>query len=102
MKAGESRFAISRAPSGRARCRTCKGLISKGDIRIVTLASVSGWPMPRRSVTLVRHARCVTKSFADAVLKVHGTVDNVPVLGDVNTEEVVRVRDAFMATGAAT
>ena len=68
----------------------------------MTLASVSSWPMPRRSVTLVRHARCVTKSFADAVLKVHGTVDNVPVLGDVNTEEVVRVRDAFMATGAAT
>ena len=58
--------------------------------------------MPRRSVSLARHARCVTKSFADAVLKVHGTVDNVPVLGDVNTEEVVRVRDAFMATGAAT
>ena len=44
----------------------------------------------------------LTKPFADAVLKVHGAFDNVPVLGDVNTEEVVRVRDAFMATGAAT
>ena len=99
MKVGESRFAISRAPSGRARCRTCKGLISKGDIRIVTLAAVSSWPMPRRSVSLVRHTRCVTKPFADAVLKEHGAFDNVPVLGDVSPEEVACAREALMAAG---
>ena len=57
--------------------------------------------MPRRSVTLVRHARCVTKPFADAVLKVHSTVVNVPVLGDVSPEEVAWVKEAIMATGVA-
>ena len=98
MKARQSKFSISRAPSGRARCRTCKNPIGKGDLRIVALAAVSSWPMPRRSVSLARHARCVTKSFAAAVLKVHGTVDSVPVLGDVSLEEVACAREAL--TGA--
>ena len=101
MKARASRFSISRAPSSRARCRACKGLIDKGEIRIVTLASVSSWPMPRRSVKLVRHTRCVTKSFAAAVLEAHGTVENVPVLGGVSPEEVACAREALMAATAA-
>ena len=98
MKARQSKFSISRAPSGRARCRTCKDLIRKGDLRIVALAAVSSWPMPRRSVSLARHARCVTKSFAAAVLKVHGAVENVPLLGAVSPEEAACAREAL--TGA--
>ena len=54
--------------------------------------------MPRRSVKLVRHTRCVTKSFAAAVLEAHGTVENVPVLGGVSPEEVACAREAL--TGA--
>ena len=102
MKARDNKFSISRAPSSRARCRVCKGLIDKGDLRIMTLASVSSWPMPRRSVSLARHAHCITKSFANAVLKVHGIVENVPVLGDVSRAEVARVKDAFTLTGVVT
>ena len=101
MKARDNKFSISRAPSSRARCRVCKGLIDKGDLRIMTLASVSSWPMPRRSVSLARHTRCVTKSFAMAVLKAHSTVENVPILGDVSPEEVACAREALMAATAA-
>ena len=64
----------------------------------MTLASVSGWPMARRSVSLARHAHCVTKSFAVAVLKAHGTIENVPVLGDVCPEEVACAREALIAS----
>ena len=101
MKARQSKFSIGRAPSGRARCRTCKNPIGKGDIRIVALAAVSSWPMPRRSVKLVRHTRCVTKSFAAAVLEAHGTVENVPVIGGVSPEEVACAREALMRATAA-
>ena len=100
MKARQSKFSISRAPSGRARCRTCKDPIGKGDLRIVALAAVSSWPMPRRSVKLVRHTRCVTKSFAAAVLEAHGTVENVPLLGAVSPEEAACAREALMAATA--
>ena len=67
MKARESKFSISRAPSSRARCRACKGVIEKGDLRIMTLVAVSSWPMPRRSVSLARHARCVTPVCGSSV-----------------------------------
>ena len=92
MKARESKFSISRAPSSRARCRACKGVIEKGDLRIMTLAAVSSWPMPRRSVSLARHARCVTPGFAAVVLKVHGAVKKVPVVGELTVEELACAR----------
>ena len=57
MKARESKFSISRAPSSRARCRACKGVIEKGDVRIMTLAAVSSWPMPWRSQCRLRDMR---------------------------------------------
>ena len=95
MKARESKFSISRAPSSRARCRACKGVIEKGDVRIMTLAAVSSWPMPRRSVSLARHARCVTPAFAATVLKVHGAVEKVPVVGELTIEELARARGAL-------
>ena len=95
MKVRESKFSISRAPSSRARCRACKGVIEKGDLRIMTLAAVSSWPMPRRSVSLARHARCVTPAFAAAVLKVHGTAEKVPVVAEMTTEELARARGAL-------
>ena len=51
--------------------------------------------MPKRSVALARHAKCVTKSFAAAMLKVHGTAENVPVIGDMSHDEVACAREAI-------
>ena len=90
MKSRGNAFAIDCAPTGRARCRACKGRVSKGEVRLVTYAAVCTWP--RRSTVLVRHARCVNAAFARAVLDVHGAVDHVPVVGDVDHALVAEAR----------
>ena len=95
MKARESAYSFSRAPTGRARCRVCKRLVGKGEVRLVTFACVSAWPMPRRSTSFVRHVECVTSAFASAVLKVHGAAENVPVVGSLSADEVVRAREVL-------
>ena len=41
MKAQANRYSLSVAPTGRARCRACKGLVARGEVRLVTLAVVS-------------------------------------------------------------
>ena len=81
------------APTGRARCRACKGLVACGAVRLVTLAVVSEWP--RRVTTFVCHGTCVNGRLAAMVLGAHGDADNVPVIGDVSAEEVERVRVAL-------
>ena len=89
---------ISVAPTGRARCRKCKGLVAKGTVRLVTWALVC--ERPRRSTAFVRHAGCLDRAFAAAILKSHGGMAlNVPVIGDVSVEEVTRVR-AILSGGA--
>ena len=91
MKAQPDRYFFSRAPTGRARCRACKGLVAKGSARLVTLAVVSMYP--RRVVSLVRHATCVDAAFGQRVLKVGGGgVDQVPGFGTLEAEEAVVVR----------
>lgn len=95
MKARENAFSFSRAPTGRGRCRGCKRVVGKGELRIVTLACVSSWPMPRRSTSFVRHVGCVNSAFAAAVLKVHGKVDKVPVVGEMTEDELGRARGAL-------
>ena len=42
------------APSGRAKCRKCKGMVAKGSVRIATTAFVR----PGRATMFVRHACC--------------------------------------------
>ena len=99
MKARGSVYSFSRAPTGRAQCRVCKRLVGKGEVRLVTFACVSAWPMPRRSTSFVRHVECVTPGFANAVLKVHGVAENVPVVGSLSAGEVVRAREVLTVVG---
>ena len=94
MKAQPNRYSISIAPTGRARCRACKGLVACGAVRLVTLAVVS--ERPRRVTKFVRHGTCVSKELAKLVLQAHGgDVDKVPVVGEVGGEELERVRAAL-------
>ena len=94
MKAQPNRYSISIAPTGRARCRACKGLVACGAVRLVTLAVVS--ERPRRVTKFVRHGTCVSKELAKLVLQAHGgDVDEVPVVGEVGGEELERVRAAL-------
>ena len=68
-------FSIGLAPTGRARCRGCKGLVGKGETRLVTHAFVR----PGRSRDFVRHVGCVSVELMRAVLAAHGSVEQVPV-----------------------
>lgn len=90
FQARASKYWVGTAPTGRAKCRTCKHSIEKGGVRLVALAFVS----PGRSCKLVHHARCVTAKLAKAVLEVCGDVNRVPMSEDVNEQEksAMRVR----------
>ena len=85
-----SKYWVGTAPTGRAKCRTCKQIIEKGEVRLVALAFVC----PGRSCKLVNHSRCVTAKLANAVLGVYGDVDRVPMSKDVTEQEqsAMRVR----------
>ena len=63
------------APTGRARCRVCKGVISKGQLRLETCAFV----MPGRRTVFMTHARCVTAAQVADMMRVYKSVDRVPV-----------------------
>ena len=90
-QADRVKHSVSIAPTGRARCRKCKGLVAKGSVRLVTWALVC--ERPRRSTAFVRHEGCVDRAFAAAILQSHGGLAlNVPVIGDVSVEDVDRVR----------
>ena len=90
MKAQPNRYSISVAPTGRARCRACKGLVARGGLRIVTLAVVC--ERPRRVTKFVRHAECADAAFARMVLRAHGKVEDVPLVGAVDMEIADEVR----------
>jgi hypothetical protein len=73
-------YRLALAPTGRAKCRGCKGQIDKGELRLETCAFVC----PGRRTMFARHAPvCVTRAVAKEVLKVYGTADRVPVAADV-------------------
>ena len=95
MKAQPNRYSISVAPTGRARCRACKGIVARGGLRIVTLAVVC--ERPRRVTKFVRHAECADAAFARVVLRAHGKVENVPAVGAIDIETVGGVREQLQA-----
>ena len=98
MKAQPNRYSISVAPTGRARCRACKGLVACGAVRLVTLAVVS--ERPRRVTKFVRHGTCVSAAQAALVLEAHGgEADQVPVVGNVPEDDVNRVRAVLREMG---
>lgn len=83
-----SKYWVGIAPSGRAKCRTCKRNIEKGHARLVALEFVC----PGKSCKLVYHALCVTPKLAKAVLDVCGDVNRVPISADVSEEARSEVR----------
>lgn len=78
FKAQASVYKLSVAPTGRARCRVCKQLVGKGELRLETCAFV----MPGRRTVFMTHATCVTAVQARDVLSVYGSVERVPVSAD--------------------
>ena len=88
FKARKSLYTISIAPTGRARCRRCKRLVGKGELRIKIMAFVR----PSRATTLVRCRACLDAAFARAVLSSHGTVARVPVEASVAAADAAAVR----------
>ena len=68
-------FSIGLAPTGRARCRGCKGAVEKGEARLVTHAFVR----PGRTRDFVRHVGCVSAELLKAVIAAHGSAERVPV-----------------------
>ena len=94
-----STYAISVAPTGRARCRCCRRRIDKGVARIEIRAFVR----PGRRTLLLRCADCVDARFAAAVLAVHGRAERVPVeaalVGSAEAQQVQRAIDAASEGG---
>ena len=88
FKTKPNAYSLDLAPSARARCRGCKQVIGKGEVRVVTHAFVR----PNRGTYFVRHAECATSVFMTAVLKAHGSVECVPVSEDIDGNTVVSTR----------
>ena len=47
---------------------------------------------PNRGTYFVRHVQCATSVFMAAVLKAHGSIECVPVCGDLDGDKVVSTR----------
>ena len=88
FKARPSTYKLSVAPTGRARCRVCKGLVAKGELRLEACVFV----MPGRRTVFVSHAVCVTAAQAKDLLSVYGNVGRVPVGTGVDAEGVDEAR----------
>ena len=88
-----SKFWVGTAPTGRAKCRSCKQSIEKGEVRLVALAFVC----PGRSCKLVHHAACVTAKLAKAVMSVCKDVNGVPMSKDVNEQEQSAMRTRLLS-----
>jgi hypothetical protein len=88
FKTKPNTYSLDLAPSARARCRGCKQVIGKGEVRVVTYAFVR----PNRGTYFVRHVECATSVFMTAVLKAHGSIECVPISGDMDGNTVVSTR----------
>ena len=89
FKAQPSTHRLSVAPTGRAKCRVCKGLVAKGELRLETCAFV----MPGRRTVFFTHALCVTAAQVRDMLSVYRSMERVPVeAGDMDAEKVDEAR----------
>ena len=59
----------------RARCRLCKGVVAKGELRLEACVFV----MPGRRAVMVTHAACVNAAQAADLMSVYRSVARVPV-----------------------
>ena len=69
FKTRPSTYRIGIAPTGRARCRKCKRLVKKGEVRV----SITAFVRPNRSTCFARCVACIDTSFARMVLSVYRT-----------------------------
>ena len=92
FKAQPSTQRLSVAPTGRAKCRVCKGLVAKGELRLETCAFV----MPGRRTVLVTHALCVTAAQVRDMLSVYRSVERLPVEAGADAERVNEARSRMM------
>ena len=75
FKARPSTYKFSVAPTDRARCRVCKGMVAKGELRLEACVFV----MPGRRTVMVTHATCVNAAQATDLMSVYRSVARVPV-----------------------
>ena len=97
FKAQPSTYRLSLAPTGRARCRGCKGQVAKGELRLETSAFVR----PGRRTVFVRHARatCVSVALARDVVAVYRSVERVPVGAGVDPAVAAETREMILQRG---
>ena len=88
FKTRPNSYAVGEALTGRARCRACRQLVGRGELRFVTHAFVR----PGRATTFTRHVRCADAAFMRAVLAVHGDLGQLPVRGGDEADVLSRVR----------
>ena len=88
FKTRPSTYRIGIAPTGRARCRSCKRLIGKGESRLV----ISAFVRPGRVTVFSRCCGCIDTRLAAALLGVYGTADRVPREPGLADDELTRVR----------
>ena len=81
-------FSIGRAPTGRARCRGCKGVVGKGEARLVTHAFVR----PGRTRDFVRHVKCVSAELLKAIIATYGSLERVPVDASMDADALSATR----------
>ena len=80
---------IDLAPSGRAKCRRCKGLVSKGSVRLATTVFIR----PGRATVFVRHVECVDAAFATGLLAMYGSAARVRVGKGVGDADAAHARE---------
>ena len=99
FKTKPNTYSLGVAPSSRAKCRGCKGVVSKGEVRVVTHAFVR----PNHATYFVRHVRCTTAvCVASIMLKAHGSIDRVPTDSSMDPETVASARAKLTASTLST
>ena len=93
FKTKPNTYSLGLAPSSRAKCRGCKGVVAKGEVRVVTHAFVR----PNRATYFVRHVRCVTAACVASMLKAHGSLERVPVDTNMDSEAAAATRAQLSA-----
>jgi hypothetical protein len=98
FKTKPNTYSLGLAPSSRAKCRGCKGVVAKGEVRVVTHAFVR----PNRATYFVRHVRCTTAACVASMIKAHGSIDRVPTDSSMDPETVASARAKLTASTLST
>ena len=94
FKQQRSTYRISKAPTGRGRCRRCRARIDKGSARL----EINCFVWPGRYTLLLRctETSCIDARLSAAIISVYKNADRVPVdPGLVGSAEALRVQRAI-------